>query len=183
MVKKNKEIIIKENGFVLRPYRKDDCLSIAENENNKKIARNFPDTFPSPYTKKDARKLIAQNLKWYKEGIFLNFVIDIDGRAVGAIGSSMIKNTPFMISFGFWLGEKYWGKGIITKAIKVYTGYIFSTFKNIQRIEASVYPWNEGSKKVLIKNGFKLEGVLRKSVKKDGKIIDKYMFSKLRNEK
>jgi len=178
----NKEIVLKGNGFTLRPYRKEDYISIAENENNKKIAINFPDNFPSPYTEKDAKELIAQNLKWYKEKNFLNFVIDIDGQAVGAIGSSMIKNTPFMISFGFWLGEKYWGKGIMTEAIKIYTKYVFATFKDIQRIEASVYSWNEGSKKVLIKNGFKLEGILRKSVQKDGKIIDKYMFSKLRNE-
>ena len=178
-----KEIFLKGKGFILRPYRKEDYISIAKNENNKKIARNFPDNFPSPYTEKDAKEVIAQNLKWYKEGTNLNFVIDIDGLAVGAVGSSMIKNTPFMISFGFWLGEKYWGRGIITDAIKIYIKYIFSTLKKIQRIEASVYPWNEGSKKVLIKNNFKFEGILRKSVQKDGNIIDKYMFSKLRNEK
>ena len=182
-MKNNKEIILKGNGFILRTYRKDDYLSLAKNANNKKIAINLPDTFPIPYTAKNAKELIAMNLKWYKASIFMNFVIDIEGRAVGTIGSSMIKNTPFMISFGYWLGEKYWGKGIVTEAIKMYIKYIFSKFINIQRIEASVYSWNENSKKVLIKNGFKLEGILRKSVKKKGKIIDKYIFSKLRSEK
>jgi len=144
---KNKEIILKGNGFMLRPYRKGDYISIAENANNKKIAANLPTSFPMPYTEKNAKELIAQNLKWYKESILLNFVIDIEGLAVGTIGSSMMKNTPFMISFGYWLGEKYWGKGIMSEAIKLYTKYVFGTFKKIQRIEGTVYPWNEGSKK------------------------------------
>ena len=177
-----KEIILKGKGFILRPYRKEDCISLAENTSNKKIARNI-EGLPFPYTKKMAKKWIATNIKFYKKDIFLNFVIDINGTAVGTIGTSITKNTPFMMTFGYWLGEKYWGKGIVTEAIKIYIKYIFSTFRKIQRIEADVYPWNQGSKRVLEKNNFKLEGVLRKSVLQNGKIIDRYVFSKLRNER
>lgn len=178
-----KEIILKGKGFILRPYRKSDAVSLAENANNKKIAKNLLDGFPSPYTEKNAKEFIGQILKLYKKDIFINFVIDIDGIAVGTIGSSFIRNKDYMISFGYWLGEKYWGKGIVTKAIKLYVKYIFKNFKNLQRIEARVYPWNGGSKKVLLKNHFKFEGILRKSIFKDGKVIDGYMFSKLRNDR
>lgn len=177
-----KEIMLKGHGFILRPYRKEDYISLTENANNKKLAKNLLEGFPSPYTEKDAKGWIAINLKLYKKDIYMNFVIDIDGKAVGTIGSSFTRNQDFMISFGYWLGEKYWGKGIVTEAIKIYVKYIFKTFKKIQRIEARVYPWNEGSKKVLLKNSFKLEGILRKSVFKNGKIIDGYEFSKIRNE-
>jgi len=178
-----KEIILKGKGFVIRPYRKGDYISIAKNANNKKLAKNLLNSFPSPYTEKDAKGWIALNNKLYKKGIYMNFVIDVSSVAVGTIGCSPVKDNGHIVSFGYWLGEEYWGKGIVTEAIRLYVKYIFKNFKNIQRIEARVYPWNEGSKKVLLKNHFKLEGIARKSVLKDGKIIDAYSFSKLRNDR
>ncbi|MFH1454954.1 MAG: GNAT family protein [bacterium] len=178
-----KEIILKGKGFVLRPHRKGDYVSFAKNANNKKLAKNLLDSFSSPYTEKEAKKWILMNIKSQKKGTFMNFIIDIDGFAVGSMGGNFKKGQPYIVSFGYWLGEKYWGKGIVTEAIKLFTNYIFKSTKSIERIEASVYPWNEGSKKVLLKNGFKMEGILRKSRLKNGKIIDVHMFSKLRNER
>ena len=100
----------------------------------------------------------------------------------GSIGGKINEKKPFILGFGYWLGEKYWGKGIMSEATKIYNDYIFKNFKKINRIESTVFPWNEGSKKVLLKNGFKLEGIFRKSYLKDSKIIDVYHFAKLRNE-
>jgi len=71
----------------------------------------------------------------------------------------------------------------MSKVVKLYTDYIFRSFKKIIRIQAETFPWNVGSQKVLEKNGFKLEGVSRKSYIKDGKIIDNLNYSKLRNER
>ncbi|MCX6717919.1 MAG: GNAT family protein [Candidatus Taylorbacteria bacterium] len=177
-----KEIILKGNGFILRLYKKGDELSLSKNANNKKIAQNMFLGFPSPYTLEEAKKWVGICLKKNKIGPITGFVIDIDGEVAGTVGGEIDKKKPFMLGFGYWLGEKYWGKGIMSEATKLYIDYIFKDFKKINRIESSVFPWNEGSKKVLLKNGFKLEGISRKSYLKDGKIIDVYHFAKLRNE-
>ena len=172
-----REVILKGKGFIIRPYRKDDYISIAENANNQKIAKNLSNSFPSPYTEKDAKEWVTKAIKSNKKNV-PNFVIDVDGKAVGTIGS--MTQTSFMMSFGYWLGEKYWGKGIISEAVKLYLKHCFKTYKNIQRIEAFTFPWNKASQKVLLKNGLEFEGISRKAYMKDGKLVDQHMFSILR---
>ncbi len=178
-----KEIILKGKGFTIRPYRKDDYISLAKNANNKKIAKNLLNGFPSPYTEKNAKEWIKMNINKYKEGFYYNFVIDVGGLAVGTIGAGLVEEKPFIMSFGYWLGENYWNKGIVSEAARLYLKYAFKTFRGVERIQAITYLWNKGSQRVLQKNGFKMEGILRKSYLKDGKIIDKYIFSKLRNDR
>lgn len=179
-MEKNKEIILKGKGFSIRPYRKGDYFSLSKNANNKKIAQNLLNTFPSPYTENEAKKWIVFNLKSYKKGSYLNFIIDVNGEAAGTIGGNIHKK-DHIFGLGYWLGEKYWGQGIMSKVVKIYINYIFKNFKKIVRIQAETFPWNKGSQKVLEKNGFKLEGISRKSYIKDGKIIDNYNYSKLKN--
>ena len=178
-----KEIILKGNGFTLRLFKKSDYISMAKNANDKEIAKNTRNGFPSPYTEKDAKEWIANVLKSYKNSIPTSFIIDVDGKALGTIGGSTRKNKPFIMSFGYWLGRKYWRKGITTEATKLFVNYVFKNCKNIVRIEAGAFLWNLGSRKVLERNGFKLEGISRKAYLKNGKIIDNYVFSKLRNER
>lgn len=176
-----KEIILKGKGFILRPYRKGDEFGLAKNANNKKIAKNLLEGFPNPYTLNEARKWVKMVLIKYEKGPIINFVIDVDGDMVGSIGGYIVDKRPFTISFGYWLGEDYWGRGIMSEAVKLYTNYVFKNFKNISRIQSETFPWNKASQKVLKRNGFKLEGISRKSYLKDGKIIDDYKFAKLRN--
>jgi len=178
-----KEIILKGKGFIIRTWKKGDEFSLAKNANNKKIAKNMLEGFPNPYTLDEAKKWVKKMLYKYRTELPVELVIDIDGKNVGAMGGEIKKEQSFIFGFGYWLGEDYWGRGIMSKAIKLYINYIFKNFKGITRIEAWVFPWNKGSQKVLLKNGFKLEGISRKSYLKDGKILDNYNFAKLRNDR
>ena len=165
----------------MRLYRKGDELSLVESASNKKIAKNMFQGFPHPYTLEEAKKWVNLCLKKNKTGPITGFVIDIDGKVAGTVGGEIDIKRPFTIGFGYWLGEKYWGKGIMSDAVKIFLNYIFKKFKKINRIESNVFPWNKGSQRVLEKNGFKLEGIARKSYLKDDKIIDVYKYAKLRN--
>jgi len=178
-----KEIILKGKGFIVRPYKKGDDISLKKYAKNKTIFKNYVTYSISSDMDKEVEKFINMSVvKKYNEKSKFNFVIDIDGVAVGVIGGYVLQNKKFIFSFGYWLGAKYWGKGIASEAVKLYTKYIFKNFKDIQRIETTVSLWNRASKRVLEKNGFKLEGILRKNNEYRGKIIDKYLFSKLRND-
>jgi [ribosomal protein S5]-alanine N-acetyltransferase len=175
--------LLKGKGFVLRPYRRGDEFSLSKNANNKKVAKNMFLGFPSPYTLKEARKWVKICLGKNRVGPITGLVIDIGGDVVGTIGGDIKKRKPFILGFGYWLGEEYWGKGIMSEAVKLYINYIFKKFSKIKRIESDTFPWNKGSQKVLKNNGFKLEGISRKSYLKDGKIIDNYHFAKIKNDR
>ena len=51
-------MILKGNGFILRPWKKGDETSLTKNANNKKIWINLTHTFPHPYTIRDAKKWV-----------------------------------------------------------------------------------------------------------------------------
>ena len=76
---------------------------------------------------------------------------------------------------GYWLGEPYWGRGIGSAAVEKLVQHGFHKL-NLMRIQAAVFSYNEPSIHVLLKNGFKHEGVMRKKVFKDGKFHDEYLF-------
>ena len=170
--------IIKSKKFILRPFKRGDESSLKENINSKKIYQNTLN-IPYPYTLKDAKDWIAKNLKEMKKRKpnMINFAIDINGEVVGGIGLNKIEGHKAEI--GYWLAEKYWGQGIMTQAVKLVTEFGFKKLK-LKRIYAYVFSWNKASMKVLEKAGYKLEGILRKDVKKNNKFIDTYLFAKVK---
>ena len=87
----------------------------------------------------------------------------------------------FSAEVGFWIGETFWNKGIISKALKVFCNYIFLEYSFI-KLSANVFEGNEASKRVLEKTGFILEGTQRKKVYKDNKFFDQYIYGLLKED-
>ena len=82
----------------------------------------------------------------------------------------------------YFLGEEYWGRKIITKAICSICKLIFEKYPDINRIFAEPFEKNIASKKALESAGFKLEGILRENVTKNNNIYDTCVYSILREE-
>jgi RimJ/RimL family protein N-acetyltransferase len=161
----------------IRSWRTDDAESIAPLANNRKIWLNLRDRFPHPYTLEDARNFIRMAREKEPETLF---AIEVDGKAIGGIG--FIPGTDVervSAEIGYWLGEPYWGRGIMTDVVKVVTEYAFEQF-GFTRIWAVPYAWNAGSCKVLDKAGYSLECRMKKSAKKDGQIVDQFLYAQTR---
>ena len=145
--------------------------------NNYNIWRNVRDYFPHPYKPEDAMAYIVQN-----EGVdpLTNFCIDVEGECVGVID---FVPQPDVYSksadFGYWLGEPFWGKGIMTEAARQVVPYIFQQF-DIARLYAGVFEWNTASMRVLEKAGFRKECVFEDAIFKDGQLIPEHRYSLLR---
>ena len=171
-------VVIKTEKFILRSYRKGDEESLAKNIYDKTIARSTL-RIPYPYTLKDAKEWVRKNLKENrkKKPDEINFVVDINGEVAGGIGLSEIKD--YQAEIGFWVASKYRNKGITTLALKKVTKFGFEKIK-LRRIYACVFPFNKASMRVLKKNGYKLEGILRKEIKKGNKLLDNYLFAKVK---
>ncbi|AIK38033.1 acetyltransferase family protein [Bacillus pseudomycoides] len=115
-------------------------------------------------------------IKW---GIFQKNQSD---KLVGIIESMDFNQKVNMVSIGYFLAEDYWGKGIATESVRMVVKFLFEEI-NVNRIQAEVMPVNEVSKKVLLKNGFIKEGVLRQASLWSGKgVIDLEIYGILKED-
>ena len=100
---------------------------------------------------------------------------------IGDIGFMNYNADSKKVEIGFRLKKEHWNKGIITKCINNLVEYGF-TRNNYNRIEAMVDDRNQGSKKVLIKTGFKYEGTLREYELENDGYVNLEIYSILKRE-
>lgn len=92
-------------------------------------------------------------------------------------------------SLGIFIGNKnYWGQGLGTDVLKTVLKYCFKKLK-LNRVELGVFPHNLRGQRCYEKCGFKIEGVKRQAINKNGKFIDEIImgiiksdYKKLRNK-
>ena len=167
-------------SFVIRSFKSSDAPSIAKHANNREIWINLRDRFPHPYTREDARDWVHLATSMTPES---NFAIAVEDQVVGGIGILQQNDVhAHSAEFGYWLGQEYWGKGIMTRAVAEMSNYFFANF-DLVRLYATVYEWNPASARVLEKCGWELEGRLKKSVFKDKKFCDQLIYAKLNTDK
>ena len=164
----------------LRPWRLSDAESLARCANDPDVSLNLRDRFPYPYALSDAESYIRDCIA--KEETQLCRAIVIGGEAVGSVGAfpktDIYRRTA---ELGDWLAKPFWGRGVMTAAVGEICREAFRRF-DIVRIEAAINARNIGSRRVVEKNGFTLEGILRQSVWKRGELLDSCMYSLLREE-
>jgi ribosomal-protein-alanine N-acetyltransferase len=161
-------------NFILRKWQATDIDSLVKYANNQNIARFLTNAFPYPYTKADGEKYLAMIADDEPTRVF---AIEIDGEAVGSIGIFPQTDIHFKnAEMGYWLAEPFWGKGIVTEAIKRTLKYGFETF-DINRIYARPFASNKGSQRVLEKAGFQLEARFEKTLFKNDVYEDELVYA------
>jgi ribosomal-protein-alanine N-acetyltransferase len=162
------------HGCVVRPWVPADKASLIANANNRNVWRNLADAFPHPYTEADAEQWLRIASSPDRS---IKLAIEVDGVAVGGIGARAGEGTFVRTAqFGYWLGESHWGRGIVTAAGRALLEYLKQDARFV-RLDAPVFEWNPASMRVLEKLGFERVAVLRKSVTKDGQLIDSVLYT------
>ena len=161
----------------VRDWRRADKAALQVVANNRRVWINLSHRFPHPYTEADADswfELLA------RQPMATNWAIEVEGTAAGGIGIDPGEGIFSKCArFGYWLGEPYWGRGIMSAAVRRTADHILDTM-DFARLEAPVFEWNPPSMRVLEKGGFVREGLMRKSVFKDGKVIDAMLYARVR---
>lgn len=142
--------------------------------------RYLADGLPMPYTAEDARRWLNDvvSKKEGTDGLFR--ILRIDGRCVGDVAVQRKENVYARdADIGYLLLDEYHGQGVMTEAVRRACAEAFETL-DLLRISARVCAPNLASRRVLEKNGFELEGVMRRAVCKSGEIYDLLLFGKLR---
>ena len=159
---------------VVREFRPGDEESLARFANDRRIWRNLKDAFPHPYTLDHARAWVALNQGDPKPH---HFAIAVDGQVAGGIGLEFKPDIwRYSAELGYWLAPAYWGRGIMTGALRAVVDYAFATF-DLNRLWAGAFDWNPASIRVLEKAGFVFEARLTKSAYKDGEFVDELIFA------
>lgn len=148
----------------LRPFHAQDAPALARHADNPRVARYPRDRFPHPYAVEDARRFFDYATHTDGECVAC---IEVEDQAAGAIG--IIFRTDIercSAELGYWLGEPFWGRGVVTAAIQTFAGWAMPR-SSLTRIYAEVFAENRPSASVLEKSGFERVGVLRKAAIKN----------------
>lgn len=166
--------IIERTLFRLRPWQAEDAAALAKHANNHNVARNLRDGFPFPYTMSDAKKWLD---KIGESGSDMILAIEIDGEACGGIGIFGGKDVyRYNGEIGYWLSEIHWGRGIMTDAVAALVDFAFQETKWL-RLFATVFQHNTASMRILEKCGFQHEAIHRKTVMKEGELLDEHLYA------
>lgn len=137
--------------LVLRaPIRGDvpDLVRLADNKAIHEVLARLP----HPYTRADGIAFVEIMAQRDDER---PYAMTLDGRLIGIVGFSYSEGQP--PELGYWLGEPYWGRGLMTEAVKALVEAAFATHA-YPRIKSRALASNAASLNVLEKVGFKRIG-------------------------
>jgi len=137
-----------------------------------------------PYdTMEKSKKHLDWLTKLHREEIGLRWIITLkdEDTCIGDVDFYDWEKKHSRAEIGYILGKQYWGKGIMTEAIKAALDYGFNEM-NLNRIQALIDPRNDASKRVAEKHGFQYEGTFRDYEYEYGGFIDLNMYSVLKRE-
>jgi RimJ/RimL family protein N-acetyltransferase len=164
---------------LLRRWQNSDASFLARYADNPRIAACMRDIFPSPYTIDDARRFITM-ATGPSPGLFL--AIEVQGEAAGGIGIHPLGDVYHgTAEIGYWLAEQFWGKGIITGAVRALVPVAFNRI-DVVRIQAGIFSGNPASMRVLEKCGFINEAVHRNAIIKNGILMDEVIYVRFRDD-
>jgi ribosomal-protein-alanine N-acetyltransferase len=168
------------DSVVLKPVSAEDALPL------------FPMVFHTPVT--DTLQWDGPiSLEEYVQGIgerarrvqageshlFTIFVLST-GKPIGMIDVRP-GDDPARGDIGLWIGQPYQGKGFGTQAVRKIVEYGFDRL-GMQKIEAFVFVGNRASRRIFEKNGFQLEGTIRKACRKGDQMLDEWLLGITRED-
>jgi len=159
---------------VVRSWASTDLAPLVRHANDPRVSEHLRDRFPSPYSVGDGRRFLARLRRAPESTVW---AVEVDGEAVGGIGIQIGRdNDRVSAEIGYWLGHAYWGRGIGTAALAGVSQYVLEQFQ-LTRVFALPFADNAASIRVLEKSGYMLEGRLRRSAVKHGRVLDQLLYA------
>ena len=171
------------NGYALRDWLtawndgdQDRWVHLADDYD---IWSNLDDSFPHPYTRKDAEEWVA--LQSGKDPSEHFAICDVAG-PIGGIGINTERGDSLgSAELGYWVGKPFWGRGIATAAAMTVTAYGFETV-GLVRSFARVKMSNGASARVLEKVGYRRERSLDRPAPNEGEPVGYFVYALLRED-
>ena len=171
------------DGVSLSGIRQADKAALLEHLQSRDVYATTLN-IPHPYLETDADWWIQRRIeRTQRLGKEVSFAIrGKQDKLIGVVSADSLESgASHTAEIGYWLASSFWGQGIMTDAVTAYVEYAFNELQ-LLRLTAHVLESNIGSARVLEKNGFKLEGNLRKHFRKDGQLLDARFYGLLKED-
>jgi RimJ/RimL family protein N-acetyltransferase len=151
---------IETRRLVLRAPIRGDVPALVQLANNPNVAGMLR-RMPSPYTRADGIAFVELFAQRADER---PYAVTQNGSFIGVAGFTFHADAP--PELGYWLGEPYWGQGLMTEAVR---GLLESARNTgaFPEVQATARADNLASVRVLEKAGFRLVKTKAESRKKD----------------
>lgn len=172
---------LKTDRLILRQVTKDDAGSLLKYLSDKDVMKFVG---LEPFESIDDA---LDEISWYQSisekrtGIRWGITLKGQGEVIGSCGFLNLVSQHYRSEIGVELSREHWGKGIASEAFEAVIRYGFKQM-NLQRIEALIEPPNTPSQRLVEKQGFIREGLLRSYEFTCGKLDDLYMYSILKQD-
>jgi RimJ/RimL family protein N-acetyltransferase len=146
-------VVLETKRLVLRAPQLVDGKAVAALANDRRVAENTA-RIAYPYRLSDAEKWIGGANT--EPGTLTYLITLADDTVIGSC-SLHIDDGP-VPDIGYWLGNRYWGKGYATEAVRALIDHAFTDLGH-KALQSSVRVTNPASRRVLEKCGFQWTGV------------------------
>lgn len=122
-------------------------------------------------------------LDHYRDGVPdpMGIVLADSDTLAGALGCHWASRKDRCMELGYWIGEPYWGRGLIVEAALLLVDHVFAEYP-IERLQSHCFRENAASARVLVKLGFQSEGIRRRALWHRERFWDLSMFAMVRED-
>jgi len=167
-----------EGDITIRPVRLRDARALErELMENRTWLRKWEATNPVGPMSFDVRASIRNLQSNARAGFGLPFIIEYRGELAGQLNvSSITYGSLSSATIGYWVSERFAGKGLTPTAVALATDHCFFSV-GLHRMEICIRPENEPSLRVTEKLGFRYEGLRRRYIHINGDWRDHFCFA------
>jgi len=172
---------LETEDLILRPIRRRDVRDIHAYASDPEVARYV--LWDAHKTLADTRRYIHWIHRQYRQGFPSSWALELKstGRVIGSIGFVWYSEDNRSAELGYSLARPFWNQGYATQALAAVVRSAFDRLP-VHRLEAEHDVRNPASGRVMLKCGFRREGVLRGRVFNKGEFADVVLYSLLKTD-
>lgn len=163
-------------AVALRPFEPADADAIVQTCNDP-VTRHWLPHLPSPYTSADAETFIETREDDHAAGVAVNAAAAPaeGGPAIGAFSLMRLGRVRGGAEVGYWVHPSARGSGVATTALGLVVRHAFTREESgglgLRRLVVAHAEGNEGSRRVIERNGFSRFGVERAAARIGGGVV------------
>jgi ribosomal-protein-alanine N-acetyltransferase len=167
--------------LLLRAFTLADAPQLVALAGNYEVAKNTLN-IPHPYYIEDAYRWVQLTRDNFAQQTGYAFAVELTetGDFIGGIGLTVDRRFD-RAEAGYWLGQPYWGQGLMSEALAALLRYGFVELA-LNKIYATHIASNPASGRVMLKNGMVKEGELVQHTRRDGQFHDLWQYRLTRAE-
>lgn len=171
--------------YLRRPVRRDQKEWAKLRNLSRDFLEPWEPVWPPDATSRSAfrRRIARQEEDWRAEYACPFFILSRDSDTLlgGITVSNVRRGVAQNASIGYWIGEPYARQGLMSEAVQLTLNFCFESL-GLHRVEAACLATNDPSRALLLKSGFKQEGVARQFLRINGQWQDHLTFAILRSD-